>query len=255
MTGESGYLELPVNHVVECFLEEPRRARRQIWCFPHAGAGPAEFASWPAMAGPDYLVCAIRLPARERRLGDEPFTDVGDLSAALAHDIGPLIGSHAVFYGQCLGAVVAFEAVAQLERVHAPLPARLFVASQLAPLNFDAASDSLASLEGAAFRQAVKDLGGWPPGLAESDEMWALLEPALRADFQLMEKCSVAPPSKRITVPITALVGSRDQAISLDRVEGWAAHSTAGFDVHVVQGEHFLSRSSGAEVIDLIRRS
>jgi surfactin synthase thioesterase subunit len=254
MTEESGCFALPINHVVECFREETLRARQQIWCFPHAGAGAAEFASWARMAGPDYLVCAVRLPGRERRLGDEPFADIGDLSVTLAEDIRSLIDPHAVFYGQCFGAIAAFETVAQLERLNATVPARLFVASQLAPSSFDdEAPRRLASLDGAAFLQAVKDLGGWPPDLEESDEMWALLEPALRADFQMMEEYAGTCPPKRISVPITALVGSDDHEISLDGLEGWAAHTTAKFNVQVLPGEHLLSRSSTGEIMEFIK--
>jgi surfactin synthase thioesterase subunit len=253
MTRPGETLALPATRSIECFQRAPRRSLRQIWCFPHAGAGAAEFGSWTAAAGSGTLICAVRLPGRERRIADvSHFADLHDASAVLAGEIAPLIEPGAVFYGQCLGAYLAYEVIVQLMRAGTVVPRRLFAASQEAPPCGPPTlpPERMSLLDGPALRAAVGELGGLPDGLP--DKLWALVEPALRADLELSE--GYRGPSAVITVPITALVGSKDSQISRGNVWGWQALSTAGFDLEIVPGEHFLSRSSPSEIIKVINQ-
>lgn len=250
-TAPDGTLALPGTYSVECFRQEPLRSRRQIWCFPHAGAGAAEFSSWPDAASKDILVCAIRLPGRERRTTDgSRFKDLYEASAAVAAEIGSLIEPTAVFYGQCFGAYLAYEVIVQLMHAGATLPRRLFVASQVAPMRTPPVlpEERISELEGTAFRAAVREIGGLPSTFPE--QLWPLVEAAIRADFQLSESFEGA--SDVIPVPITALVGSDDSQMSPDDVQGWRALSTQDFNVQIVPGGHFLNRSSPSEVIQII---
>jgi medium-chain acyl-[acyl-carrier-protein] hydrolase len=238
----------PADHAVEFFRQEPLRSRRQIWCFPHGGAGAGEFAAWPDSAGPEALICALRLPGREWRLGEPLVTDMQVLSRMLAATISPLIQPGAIFYGQCLGAVVAFETAAELERAGSLLPSRLIVASQAPPRDQPvAAIERVGSLDDEQLRKAVADIGGVPADIIGSDVLWEVMAPIMRADLELIENhVHISAP---IGVSITAVMGSADALISADELQAWRSHTRAGFDLRILNGSHFLSRSSP----DLIR--
>lgn len=253
MTGDAGaLLALPGTHAVECFRQEPLDSLRQIWCFPHAGSGAGEFSGWLEHAGPHDLVCAVRLPGRERRMADKPVPELAGLIPSLVTDIAPLIRPGAVFYGQCLGAVLAFEVIAELQRRGAVVPSRLYVASQTAPGlpgTGPLAGDGL--LDQATLRQMAQDMAGMPEELCRDDELWELIEPALSADIQLLADYTCWPPP--IGVPITALLGSADDLVSAAEARAWAEHTRAGFTLRIIpDGGHLLSRTSGADVIDII---
>jgi medium-chain acyl-[acyl-carrier-protein] hydrolase len=245
---------LPDSNAVECFRRVPDWSLRQLWCFGHAGAGAAEFAGWAEYMSADFLVCAVRLPARERRLGATAITDMAELTRALLPDIAPLIGPDAVFYGQCLGAIVAFELTGELERAGTFTPSHLYLASQLPPGRLIAeARDGYESLGDAEFKLVVSESGGLPPGLDENSQLWELVEPGLRADYQLLANYSVpAPP---ISVPITTLLGSADRTLSAGDMTGWWEYTSAAVSHYVVPGTHFLNRSPPSPVIHLIQAS
>jgi surfactin synthase thioesterase subunit len=178
---------------------------------------------------------------------------MGSLVPAMVAEFGHLIRRGAVFYGQCLGALVAFEVAAELERIDGVLPDRVFVASQIAPQRQTAATHT-SLYDDQRFRRAVKELGGWPAGLEDNDELWCLIEPTLRADFRLAETYS--PTSSLISAPITALVGSDDKLIPPAKAQGWSAYTRNGFDLEViVPGDHLLSRSSSAKIIEILQRT
>ena len=88
------------------------RAPRLFW-FPHAGGG----TNIPADRRPTYAV-AVRLPGRESRLAEAPFTRMAPLVDALATAIEPHLDRPFAFFGHSMGAVVAFELA------RAPAPAR-----------------------------------------------------------------------------------------------------------------------------------
>ncbi len=135
-------------------------------------------------------------------------------------------------------------------RLGGRLPERLFVASQIPPLDLPALHprERLSRLDGPAFRVAIGQLGGLQD--AFPDQLWPMVEMAMRADCQLTESFEGA--SDVIPVPITALVGTDDGEMCLDDVQGWRALSTAEFSALAVPGGHFLSRSSAAELIGVL---
>lgn len=68
----------------------PRAAARvRLLCVPYAGAGAGAYRSFPDMLPPWVETWAVRLPARETRLAEEPLTDIRAVVTALVVDRGP----------------------------------------------------------------------------------------------------------------------------------------------------------------------
>lgn len=239
--------------LVEHFGHRPRENVRRLWCFPHAGAGAAEFRSWPSLTNGDTTIRAIRLPGRESRILDPPFTQMRAVCDHLAEVMGPFVRSQDLFYGQCSGAFIAYELVAELQRVNSTLPARLIVASQ-GPPNFQAAPVTQSSLNDHDFRQSLLECGAVPPELSANDELWELVEPILRADYAIVDDYASGRRTPRIAVPITVLVGASDRVIRPAAAEGWRDCSDSAVTIHVVEGTHFLSQSMSEATLDVMLR-
>lgn len=250
---ESHQMMLPRSRVVEFFRQERLRSSSQIWCFPHAGTGASEFRSWAAAAGPDVLICAVQLPGRERRFSEPAVTDMAELARDLAAGIGPLLSKDAKFYGQCLGAFVAFEVIAELDRTNAELPKHFYAASQIAPQHLALFSPSLhPASDPELFRRSIKGLGGIPAELENNDSLWELVEPVLRSDYLLLEHYADSTSYPQIPIPVTAVVGTIDSNIDHDLVKGWERCTSSSFNFRVASGGHFLSRETGSEVVRLL---
>lgn len=253
MTEEECFT-LPPSHVVECFRQPPLRSRPQIWCFPHAGAGASAFTAWPAIVGAhsNALICAIRLAGRENRLDDLPFFDIADLVEALAAEISDLVTLGAIFYGQCYGAIVAFELVRHLAASQTQLPMRLYAASQIAPRHLHTEIDSGTLPDDAqGFRDAVRQIGGIESSL-EDDDLWELVEPAIRADHKVLSTYAHSYVQATIPVPITAVIGAGDARTPKLAAMDWRDCTSNSFTLAEVGKGHFLNRTSATEIINLL---
>ena len=215
------------------FHEPPQQRRAQLpcggggsrttllFCFPHAGGGPAAFEAWPArLAASGVDVVPVCYPGRHARAAEPAATSVRALADGAARAIAGRVRSlaHAdggggaccryALFGHSLGGLVAYCCAERLLATRRlPPPAHVFVSSAGAPhLERDddaAASAPLAALSDAAFvrraraRGWLSPLDGAPAGVA-ADVLAATL-PALRSDVALYE--AFAPADARALFP------------------------------------------------------
>jgi len=224
-----------------------------LLCVPYAGAGASIFHSWRGLAPAGLTVVGLQLPGRENLLRLPPPVTMREAidemlpAAAAQFDTGNPVA----LFGHSLGALLSFELARRLEATGCQLT-RLFVSGAAPPTSPpDLAIGGLCD-DGLVAR--VRDVTGYEhPALAEP-ELRELLLPALRADLTL-QAAYRAEPGAVVTVPITAIRGSRDDFVSLSLLAGWSAMTTGAFDMLEVDGAHmyFVSEPS-ALLVTLARR-
>ena len=78
-------------------------------------------------------VCPVEIPGRGRREGEPSISSVSQLARLLARSL-PLGDMPYAFFGSCLGAIVAYEAIREVESSRcAPLPVAFFTAAVSPP--------------------------------------------------------------------------------------------------------------------------
>ena len=82
-------------------------AEVRLMCFPHIAGGPASFKSWRAQLSAKVELCIPLLPGREQSFNAPPFVEIDPLLEALEQAIKPLLDMPMVFFGDCLGALIA----------------------------------------------------------------------------------------------------------------------------------------------------
>jgi surfactin synthase thioesterase subunit/glycosyltransferase involved in cell wall biosynthesis len=199
----------------------------RMFCFPHAGGG----ASAPEVAG----AVPVRLPGRESRLAEAPFERMELLVTALAGAIAGYLDRPFGFFGNSMGAIVAFELARELRRRGLPLPRILIASSARAPryrLNHvpppDPSDEELLA--------EVQRVSGTP-----ADALAAAL-PALRADTHLYRQYIYRsePP---LDVPIRAYGGVDDPNIKLEHLEAWSSETVSSFEARQFPGGHFYAQT------------
>ncbi|MFF7976066.1 alpha/beta fold hydrolase [Streptomyces sp. NPDC007905] len=239
-----------------CPLPRPDAPLR-LFCFPHSGAGPTAFRTWPRLAGEDVEVHTAVLPGRGERAGEPPATDWRALVAEFAEAVEQAAGDGAdaaartVLFGQSLGAVLAFE-VARLLRAAGREPARLVVAGRAAP-------DVLSRVRLPADDRALVDhvaarYGGIPDALRAEPELIAYFARPLRADLRLAERYAYAeaPP---LSAAVAAFAGEADDTIGPGELERWGAHTTGPFTSLRLPGGHLCSEGNEAVLLAAVRDS
>jgi surfactin synthase thioesterase subunit/glycosyltransferase involved in cell wall biosynthesis len=210
----------------------------RLFCFPHAGGGASAFHSWSRALPGTVAVCPVRLPGRESRISEPPFSSMRELVEALTEAIAPLLDERFALYGHSMGAVVAFELIRSLRACRRPLPAALFVSGARAP-QFRLRHVPPPEPSEADFLADLRRLEGVPAEVLDHPELLRLLLPTLRADAALYRNY-VFVEEAPLTCPIRAYGGLGDPNIKREHLEGWARQTSSSFELRLFPGGHFF---------------
>ncbi len=217
-------------------------AERRLFWFPHAGGGATAAQTF---ALDRASVCPVRLPGREARLAEAPFTLMGPLVEALAAAIEPYLDRPFAFFGHSMGAAVSFELARLLRRRGLPMPAMLIASAARAP-QFRRGHVAGPDRTTEELLDDLRRLGGSPAEVLENPELRRALLPALEADTRLYRRY-VYTEDEPLPFPIRAYGGVDDPNIRREHLEGWTEQTTAGFEWRIFPGGHFYYQTCPEE--------
>jgi medium-chain acyl-[acyl-carrier-protein] hydrolase len=223
--------------------------RFRLVCFPYAGGWPSVFRPWARRLPENVELVAVRMPGRESRFAEQPYTDWAALTNDVAEALGPLLDVPVVLFGHSFGGMLAYEIARILKRREAGTLEGLIVSGCRCPLirpktraPYDASSERLWTW--------LAQIDGTPAEVLENPQLRALMEPTLRADLKLADAWNGA--AEIVDLPITSFGGTNDRIVPLEQIEGWR-HFTARTYRHVeFAGGHFFIHSLEAEVVSEI---
>jgi medium-chain acyl-[acyl-carrier-protein] hydrolase len=216
----------------------PRTPRMRLFCFPSAGKGAAGYTNWRWLFPETVEVLPAKLPGREGRFREEPFTRFPELVEQLAAHVEPLLDVPFAVFGHSLGALVAFELARLLRGRGKPLPRLLLVAARPAP--HLRTTTPIWHLPRDQFLSAIQDrYGEFDREIKDHPEILDRFEPILRADFTLFDNY-VYGEQAPLDCPIHAYGGSRDAMTSAPLLQAWGRHTVAGCACRIFPGNHFF---------------
>jgi medium-chain acyl-[acyl-carrier-protein] hydrolase len=221
-----------------------------MFCFPCAGGSPMMFASWGNVLV-ETSVCSALLPGRGTRLREPPVASMRTLVPQLATALTKHCNGPFMFFGHSMGALVAFEVARELQRRLAATPSALFVFGTGAP-HFPTLLPPMSGLPVDEFRIRLRDLNGTPNEVLKNAELFTLLLPSMRGDFELVESYQYqhGPP---LLCPIVALGGNQDPETAGERLTEWRAHTKAWFQYGRFEGDHFFPFKNESVFLDHMR--
>ncbi|MFF8807520.1 thioesterase II family protein [Streptomyces omiyaensis] len=226
----------------------PQRHRPfRLFCFPHAGGDATAYTPLAHALAPVAEVWALRPPARGGRSRHPMPSDFDALVAAVAEALTPHLtggaGSRVGFYGQSLGALLAYEVARALPADRRP---ELVVAVGAPPpaewsgrRGKDPDAAELLRMTG------LEDLVRADPVLAD------LALATLRADLAVSGTYRHRPHAP-IGSALHAVAGADDPMLATGGLGGWAAHTRGAFTQRVVPGGHLLATVDLPGPVDLL---
>ena len=224
-------------------------ANMRLFCVPYAGGGAQAFQQWPDILPPSFDVWAANLPGRGKRLMESAFFQLSGLIAALTEALMPLLDKPFAIFGHSMGALIAYETVRTLKKLHGPMPVHLLVSGCFAPQLPDPCH--IHHLPQEEFVRELRRLNGMPKEILENQELMELVLPSLRADFTATETYvyNDEPP---LSCSISVLGGWRDPLTTRESLEAWRIHTTGYFSMRMLPGDHFFIHSMQRLLLDLI---
>jgi surfactin synthase thioesterase subunit len=223
--------------------------RLRLFAFPHAGGGAMVFHRWAALLRPEIALSPVRLPGRESRTAEPPYTRMEALVEALAEAIRPHLSAPFAFFGHSMGAAVAFELARALRRRGEPLPRALLVSGARAP-QFRRGHVPPPEPSEAELLAEVRNLEGLPD-TGDQDALRQLI-PILRADTALY-RGYVYREEAPLDCPIFAYGGDSDPNVTGAHLEAWGAQTAAAFACLLFPGGHFYLRTAEAALVRQLR--
>jgi len=239
------------------FRARPEAALR-LFCFPFAGGGASVYRLWPESLPEWVEVCGVQPPGRESRWREAPFRRMEPLADAAAAAIGSRLDRPFAFFGHSMGGALAYEVTRRLVASGngdgaRRLPLHLFVSGRRAPGLADD-EEPIHALPRDEFIDAIRGYSGTPEEVLQNRELMELVEPLLRADFEVSETYSPQPVREPLDVPVTALGGVGDEDVSEEHLEAWRNETRGPFRKQMFDGGHFFLNERSADVLAVVRR-
>ena len=248
-------MDSPVSPTKPTWFHRPRSLstpRMRLFCFPYAGGAATAFHSWPAELPDDVDVWAIALPGRSFRLREPPLRDMVHLLDALEPAMTAALDRPYAMFGHSMGANIAFELARRLLARGLRPPMHLMLSGQRAP-HLAAARTNVHRLPDLEFREHMRAFYGSRAQMLEDDELRNLIEPALRADLELLETWT-SPAGPPLPLPITTFAGSDDAGVDVGAVSAWRRYTHGAFSNHVLAGDHMFLHTAQRQLLALMSR-
>lgn len=224
-------------------------ARMRLFCLPYAGGGASVYRSWQASFPVGIEVCCVQLPGRENRLAEPLFTSMDPLVEAMGEALVSTLDRPFALFGHSMGGLIAYELARFLQHRFQKAPDHLFVSACRAPEIPDPIHwHGLSDQELMAELRQVPDL---PGQVLEHAELMQLLLPIVRADSAVTETYAYRPAGP-LHVPLTVFASDQDELISRAAIEPWRNHTSAAFDLHLVDGHHLFIQQQAQQIIRVI---
>jgi len=229
-------------------LKSGQEALTRLICFSYAGSNAAMYLPWQAQLGSGIEVCAVQLSPRYG--SGDAHSSFPVLIRDIAQAIQPLLDRPYALFGHSLGALVAFELSRFIKLMHLPAPSRLIVSGCDAPMHKSDAK-RVHDLPQEDFITELRQKKGTPEAVLNTPDLLALLLPAVRADFALVEAYQYRA-NIRLDTPIDVFAGQEDE-VSAESLAPWLAETSASGAVHWFAGGHFFINSETDAVIERLR--
>jgi medium-chain acyl-[acyl-carrier-protein] hydrolase len=215
----------------DSYLQLGPRTERSLVCFPWAGAGALPFRNWAPLVPAGLTLRAMRSGGREDRIREQPPLELGPLIAKLADDL-PDEAQRPVFFGHCLGALIAFEVARELRRRGRPQPSLLVVVGE--PPSLSGGDPPITDL-----RETLRSIGSVSESALDDPIVFSLIEPAIAADLKLTASYEyrAEPP---LAFPIDVFMPTGAEPDEVERAQAWSRETTGVTRLHTIVGRNLF---------------
>lgn len=229
-------------------------ADMNLFCFPHAGAGPGVYAYWGRILTERFNFYPVHYPLRERRKEEPLPGSIQELADSLAEEnSGLFMEKPFAFYGHCMGGILAYETARSLERLYGVKPVLTVVSSSAAP-DCPVGQQIDEQMDIGELAKIFADMQYIQKDMAKDDMYVKYFIPVLKADYLLQQKY-ILKGRKKLGSPITVMFGDSDKQMIRDNLLKWENFSSEDVSFLPVSGGHFfINKENAAGLLETIQQ-
>jgi surfactin synthase thioesterase subunit len=214
-------------------LSPARDQTVRLVCLPHAGGGGSTFRPLAAALPPWIDVLGVRLPGRESRRREPPISDFDVAVDAVLAELLAQPPLPIALFGYCSGALLAHEMAVRLCAAGRP-PVALFGCSSQAPHDYGR-DRGVHQLPRAELIDYLRGMNVMPDSILDDPGLFELFEPAIRADFAMVET-SAYRATDPLPIPVAAAGARGDSGVLFEDLLEWRRTGSGQFAVHLFGG-------------------
>jgi external thioesterase TEII len=154
------------------------------------------------------------------------------------------------FYGHSMGALLGFELAKKLEKQNIQVSC-LIVTGNAGP--GICREEFCYNLPKDEFIIALKEMGGIPDEVYDTEELFDFFEPILRADFEIVEHDYENILEEKINCPIFCVMGSEEKTVS--NITNWQNYTHSNFVSKKFSGNHFFINQHSEKLSEFIEKA
>ncbi|WP_048583380.1 thioesterase II family protein [Streptomyces viridochromogenes] len=216
-------------------------AEAVLFVFPHAGGTAPLYRTWAQTLPSTVDVRVLRLPGRQERLSEPPFTRLAPLLDELQEALeAELDGRPYLLFGHSFGGLLAYRLTVAVQESGGEVPQLLAVSGWAPELSSSRELDHVHGMTDEQLLSRVAELGLMPDGIPANRELLATVMPSLRGDFRVA--ADYRDDKTAVSCPVAAYSGTSDPLLVPDGPDAmavWADRSEAFLGSTEFPGGHF----------------
>ena len=227
--------------------------KMNLFCLPFAGGNKYSYREFVEKAPTFLNLITLEYPGRSTRMKEPLPVDINGLADDLFNQVKELAGNgHYAIYGHSLGGLMAYLLTKKLLENAMPMPSQLFITGTTGPSSISRTEKKRHLLDQQEFIAEIRDLGGMPDEILNSEELLYFFEPILRSDFKISENY-IHEQSVPLNIPITVITGTEED-MELEDIQLWQKETTHVVDFKRMPGKHFFIFQHPFKVMEIISR-
>lgn len=206
----------------------------ELFAFPFAG-GSEHCYRGLANHLPGINLRVQPLPGRGSLISQPCISCIEEMVDYLFQQIKDNLYQPYALFGHSMGAFIAYMLCRKIYNEGLSMPKALILSGRKAPsIHEDEPKHKMPDVQ---FRKMLQELGGIPDAVRQDEEIMALFEPIIRADFELIETYSYQQQNP-MDIPVHLFLG-RDDNVSSGQAEAWQNETIHPLNITYFKGGHF----------------
>lgn len=210
--------------------------------FVYAGGSPSFFAPWKRLFDESISMCPVLYPGRELRKNEPIPSSVKEMVREFVDESMDLFSKDFVLFGQCTGAIIAYETARYVYEKCGRFPLAFITSSMDSPRYYDCFKalydedgNEVGDME---IARRMVEQGIISADFLDDKKFLDYYMPIFKNDLKMFETSAKEEPFK-LGCDIYCMSGTEDEFICREGLEDWANYTSGKISYTTTHGGHF----------------